>query len=337
MLGPPPMQAAPKMPPATAGSKGRLARALGFFARPAQIAGEGGLVVLLLATAVFLALRIIPGDAAALVLGDQASPEALATLRAELGLDRSLFFQYVQYLRGLATLDLGSSLRRPGTSAFARVGEALTATASLAFLATGIALFVGVALGLLASGPWLPPSARTRLSRLLDGAAAVPLLAVAPAVTWLFAVRFPLVPLPGDPDAGLRGLLFAGGLLAFPLSVHLARTSRTALRTTTDALFVRVARAKGASPFRAQLFHALPAVSAPILTVVATQLGALLGGAVVLEKLFERRGLGTLLLEAYAGRDLPVLEATVVTSGLLFVAVQTLASLLQGLLDPRAR
>ena len=97
------------------------------------------------------------------------------------------------------------------------------------------------------------------------------------------------------------------------------------------------ARAKGASVFRAQFFHALPAISAPILTVVATQLGALLGGAVVLEKLFERRGLGTLLLEAYAGRDLPVLEATVVTSGLLFVAVQTLASLLQGILDPRAR
>jgi len=83
--------------------------------------------------------------------------------------------------------------------------------------------------------------------------------------------------------------------------------------------------------------HAVPAASGPIVTVVATQLGALLGGAVVLERLFERAGLGTLILEAYASRDLPVLEAGVVAAGGLFVAAQTLAALVHTLLDPRVR
>jgi peptide/nickel transport system permease protein len=109
------------------------------------------------------------------------------------------------------------------------------------------------------------------------------------------------------------------------------------MEETTGALFVRVAIAKGVSTWRAQFFHALPAAISPIVTVAATQLGALLGGAVVLEKLFERNGLGSLLIEAYASRDIPVLEATVVTSGLLFVAVQTVASLASTVLDPRAR
>jgi peptide/nickel transport system permease protein len=83
--------------------------------------------------------------------------------------------------------------------------------------------------------------------------------------------------------------------------------------------------------------HALPAVAGPVVTVVATQLGALLGGAVVLERMFERRGLGTLILEAYATRDLPVLEGAVVAAGLLFVAAQSLGTAAHVVIDPRAR
>ena len=96
-------------------------------------------------------------------------------------------------------------------------------------------------------------------------------------------------------------------------------------------------RAKGGSHARAWFLHALPATAGPIVTVIGAQLGALLGGAVVLERLFERPGLGTLILEAYASRDLPVLEAAVVAAGALFVATQGLASALHAVIDPRVR
>jgi peptide/nickel transport system permease protein len=175
------------------------------------------------------------------------------------------------------------------------------------------------------------------VERALVGAAAAPLVAFAPVVTWCLAARARIVPLPGDPDAGAAGLLFASALLAIPLAAHVGRIARAALREVERAPFLAVALAKGAAPWRVWFVHALPAVVGPVVTVVAAQLGALLGGAVVLERMFERAGLGTLILEAYATRDLPVLEGAVVAAGLLFVAAQALGTAVHVAVDPRAR
>jgi peptide/nickel transport system permease protein len=305
----------------------------------AAIAGralEAVLVVVVLASLVFFALRVLPGDAARLVLGDQASPEDLARVRAALHLDRPLSAQYAEFLRGLVTLHLGDSFRRPGTSAMGRVAEALGPTAALAATGVGLGALLGVGAAVLANGPWLRPEARRHVERVLVAVAAAPLVAFAPMVTWALAVRLRVVPLPGDPDAGLAGLLFAGGLLALPLAAHVGRIARAALADLGRAQFLAVASAKGAGPARVWFVHALPVVVGPIVTVVATQLGALLGGAVVLERMFERRGLGTLILEAYAARDLPVLEGAVVAAGLLFVGAQVVAALAHAGVDPRA-
>jgi peptide/nickel transport system permease protein len=116
---------------------------------------EALLVLLVLASLVVFALRLVPGDPAALILGDQAGPAELARLRAKLHLDESLPLQYVRFLRGLATLDLGDSLRRPGVPALRRVGEALGPTGALAGVAVAMGSIAGVALALLAVGPWL--------------------------------------------------------------------------------------------------------------------------------------------------------------------------------------
>jgi peptide/nickel transport system permease protein len=303
----------------------RLARAV------AQRAAEALLVVLALATLVFLALRVLPGDPAALVLGDQASAIERAALRARLHLDEPMIVQYARFLRGLATFDLGESVRRPGTSAVATVLGALAPTAELAGLAVLLGAALGVTAAILGAGPWLGAK-RTWIER-----GATPLLAFAPVLTFALAARLRVVPLPGDPDAGAAGLFFASGLLALPLAAHVARVSRAALDEVARAQFLTSARGKGASFARTMWMHALPASTGPIVTVVGTQLGALLGGAVVLERLFERRGLGTLILEAYSSRDLPVLEAAVVFSGALFVFAQQLAAATHALLDPRAR
>ncbi len=297
---------------------------------------EALLVVVLLASLVFFALRLLPGDPARLVLGDQASPAEVAHLHARLHTDEPLGRQYARYLAGLATLDLGESLRKPGVSARARIASSLAPTAELAAVGVGLGAVLGVLLAVLGVGPWL--GARKKwVERAMVAAAAAPLVAFAPLLTLAFAVKSRLVPLPGDPGAGLAGLLFAGGLLAVPLSAHVARTGRAALVDLERGQFLAVAAAKGAAPSRVYFVHALPAAAGPILTVVAAQLGALLGGAVVLERLFERWGLGTLILEAYAARDLPVLEGAVVAAGALFVAAQSVAAFVHALVDPRVR
>jgi len=310
-------------------------------AQVARVLGSRALeavtVVATLASLVFFALRLLPGDPARLVLGDEASATDLARVRATLHLDEPLWAQYTRFLRGLATLDLGDSFRRPGTRAMAQVGRALVPTGELALVAVTLGAALGVAAAIAASGPWLPARAKLWVERGLVGVAAAPLVAFAPLLTWVLAARARIVPLPGDPDAGLAGLLFAGTLLAIPLGAHVGRIARAALAEVARAPFLAVAIAKGGSPLRVWCLHALPNVVGPVVTVVATQLGALLGGAVVLERMFERRGLGTLILEAYSTRDLPVLEGAVVASGLLFVAAQALGTLVYLAVDPRAR
>ncbi len=289
-----------------------------------------------LATGVFLVLRLAPGDPAALVLGDLADEGARRALRAALHLDESLGAQYLRFARGLLTADLGPSLHRPGVGALARVAHVLPATASLAALGAAFGAIGGVSFGVALAGPWLG-AWRPWALRALVGLAAVPLLAFAPVATYVLAVRARAVPLPGDPAAGAGGLAFASLLLGLPLAVHVARVTRAVLREAARAPFLVAVRAKGGGEGRVWWVHALPASCAPVVGVVATQLGALLGGAVVLERLFERPGLGTLMLESYATRDLPVLEASVVVAGALFVATQAAASAAHALLDPRAR
>jgi peptide/nickel transport system permease protein len=297
---------------------------------------EAALVLLFLASLVFFAMRILPGDPATLVLGDDASPAELGRIRATLHLDEPMWLQYARFLRGLATLDLGDSLRRPGVGATTRVLAALGPTSALAGLAVVMGAMGGVGAALLAAGPWLG-ARRDWIERALVAIAAAPLLAFAPLLTYALAARLRVVPLPGDPDAGFAGLLFASALLAVPLAASVGRVASAALADVARAPFLAVARAKGASAARTWALHALPAAAGPIVTVVATQLGALLGGAVVLERLFERAGLGTLILEAYASRDLPVLEGAVVAAGALFVLTQGIAAAAHAAIDPRVR
>jgi peptide/nickel transport system permease protein len=303
----------------------------------AALAGvaEALVVTLALSSFVFGAFRWLPGDPARLVLGDEASDLAVARLRAQLHLDEPLVTQYARFLRGLVTLDLGDSFRRPGKAAMGEVLSALRPTVELSGLAVGLGAALGVGAALAASGPWLGPRQRSWVDHVFVAAAAVPLIALAPVLTWALAARVRLVPLPGDPEAGLAGLVFASVLLAMPLGAHVGRVARAALAGLDREAFLAVARAKGAGPGRVWLLHALPCVAGPIVTVVASQLGALLGGAVVLERLFERWGLGTLILQAYAARDLPVLEGSVIAAGLLFVAAQGVGTAVHASVDPR--
>ncbi len=297
---------------------------------------SGLVVVLVVATVVFFAFRLLPGDPTLVVLGEQASAAERAALRTRLHLDDPLLSQYLRFLAGLVRGQAGASLRTPSRDALAVVVESLPDTARLAGVSVGFGAFVGVAAGLASVA-----STRRFVRRLAERgivlAASVPLLAFAPVVTWALAVRLRWVPLPADPEAGFRGLLFAGALLGLPLGAAVGRMTRATLLEARESPFLRVARAKGRSRAALWLVHALPTCAGPLVTVLAAQLGALLGGAVVLERLLERRGLGTVLVDALAARDLPVLQACVLVSATFFVVVQALGVQLHAAIDPRAR
>lgn len=289
-------------------------------------------VVLLVATIVFFAFRLLPGDPTDLVLGEQASEVERAALRARLHLDEPLAQQYARFLGSLLHGRVGPSVRRPELDSARIVIEALPSTAALATLSVAMGSVFGVGLSLISV------ARRSRFAdRLIALCASVPLLAFAPAATWVLAVKLRLVPLPADPDSGVRGLLFAAVLLAIPLGAAVARIARASLEIAAKSPFLQVARAKGNGGARVWLVHALPTCVGPIVTVVAAQLGALLGGAVVLERLLERKGLGTIVAEALSARDLPVIQAAVIVSAALFVVVQAAGTLLHAALDPRAR
>ena len=293
------------------------------------------LTVLGVVSAVFFAFRLLPGDPADLVLGDRATPAERALVHAQLHLDEPLLRQYLRFVGGLVHGQFGASLRRPELDASQVVVSALPETAALAGCAVALGAVLGIALALIAVG------GRTRALRMISDrfigvSASVPLLAFAPAATWLLAVRLRWVPLPADPDAGVRGLLFAAVLLAIPLGAAVARVARSALHEARKSPFLQVARAKGRSEIAVWFVHALPVCAGPIVTVIAAQLGALLGGAIVLERILERRGLGTVLAEALAARDLPVVQGTVVVSAALFVVAQAGGQRLHAFFDPRA-
>ncbi len=308
----------------------RLARRIFF------VALQSALVLVAIASAVFFSLRLLPGDPARLVLGDQATTAELDAMRARLELDRPIYVQYAHFLKQLPRLDFGESLRHPGVTATTRVLEAMGPTSALAGVAVAIGAVLGIGGAVLAMGPWLGER-RSWIDRIFVGIAATPLVTFAPLVTYVLAARLRIVPLPGDPDAGACGLLFASTLLAFPLAAHVGRITRAALGDLERTPMLAVVRAKGGDEFRVWVVHAVPASLGPIITVIATQLGALLGGAIVLERLFERAGLGTLILEAYSARDFPVLEAAVVAAAALFVLAQAAGEAIHAMTDPRVR
>ena len=311
----------------------RLARVL------AARALEGLAVVAALASLVFFALRLLPGDPARLVLGDEASPADLARVRATLHLDEPLLTQYARFLRGLATLDLGDSFRRPGTSAMAQVGEALVPTSG-----------AGAGGRDAGGGSWAWRLRSRRAGRGFRGERGRGSSAAWSGWRrrrWWLSLRCSRgcspracasCRCPGDPDAGLAGLLFASALLALPLArARGSHRAGCAGRGRARAVPVGGERQGGAARCGCGACTRCRRSSVRSSRSVATQLGALLGGAVVLERMFERRGLGTLMLEAYSTRDLPVLEGAVVAAGLLFVAAQALGTLVHLAIDPRAR
>jgi len=295
-------------------------------------------ILLLTSIWVFALLRAIPGDPATVLAGPDATPEMISIIRRDLALDQPIVVQYGVWLGDILRGDLGtsSSSRRPVADL---LGNALPATAQLVGVAMAIALVLGVALGIVAAvrRSW-PDLLITAASSALVG---IPGFWLALLGIIVFALILGWLPPGGrvdpasDPIEGLRTLALPALVLGLGQAAVLARFTRAAMLEVLRDAYIRTAHAKGLAPRVVTVRHALRNALIPIVTVSAIQLGRLLGGAVVIESVFAWPGIGRLVVDAIAQRDYAVVQAVLLVTVAIFVAVNFVADSLYGFVDPR--
>jgi len=290
-------------------------------------------------TLVFLAMRALPGDAATIMGGIDASESQVSTLRSQLGLDRSLPAQYITYLADMAQGDLGNSLRerRPVVRVLL---DRFPVTLTLAAMAFVVSLLVGLGLGLLAG--LRPGGTFDRLTLLFTTVAlALPEFWFGFLLILLFAVQLGWFPVLGLPPQGLTfaaswHLLLPAVTLAIPRAAQVARLARSRVLEERSSDYVRTARSKGLRP--AAIARHIASNSLPgTIPLLALELGGLLTGTIVVEQVFGLPGLGATILGAIGARDYPVVQGVTIMAVTVYVLVNWLADIMQVVADPRLR
>jgi len=297
---------------------------------------RAALTVFGVVTLVFLLVRIMPGDPVRVQLGDQASPEDVAEKRRELGLDKPLYAQYGAFLGDVAELTLGESWRKRPETVMSLIAEVFPYTLALALAGLLVAWTIAVPLGSIAAArrgsSWDRAASLVALVGL-----AVPVIFLGPLLILLFAVTLRVLPMPGDDARGLAALSLPAITTGAALAAILTRQTRAAMIEVLSEQYILAARARGLATIRVLVKHALRNALLPVMTVGAAQLGALLSGAVIAEKIFERPGIGSLFLDAFFSRDLPVVQGCALVFALLYVLVNLAVDLAYGIVDPRVR
>ncbi|MEV8332359.1 ABC transporter permease [Streptomyces niveus] len=285
------------------------------------------------ASLIFLIVRAAPGDPATVLLGPDADRTQIEQLRESLGLDRSLGAQYVSYLGDVSRLDFGQS-HRLGRPAMDAVLDRLPATIDLTLTATAVAVVVGLTLGMLAGGR--PGGALDRVvSACTIALQSFPTFWIGIMLVLVFALGLGLLPSSGVGTP--RHLVLPALTLAFPFIAIIARLTRTSVAETMREGYVQTARSKGLGERQVLLGHALRNSLIPVVTVVGVQVGALVGGAVIVENVFAWPGLGSLVVDAVANRDYAVVQGVTLLIAGIVVVLNLIADLLIAQLDPRIR
>jgi len=290
-------------------------------------------VILGISLLVFFTVRFIPGDPAELLAGQDATPEAIESLRREWGLDKPLPLQYLIYLEGLLRGDLGISIRssRPVLTEILR---RFPATIQLAVFASVLALSVGLLLGIVSG---------TKPYSLYDGIAmSVSLIGVStPAfwlglmLMWLFAVELGWLPPVGI--GGIEHLILPSITLSTFMISTVARQTRSSIMEVMRQDYIRTARSKGAPERVVVLKHALKNAMIPVVTVAGIQFGRMLGGAIIVETVFAYPGLGKLLVDSVFGRDYPIIQGCALVFAISFALTNLFVDIIYAYLDPRIK
>lgn len=299
------------------------------------------LTLFIVSAFIFFFMSLLPGDPAAIMLGTSASPDTLAALQKQMGLDQPLMLRYTYWLSRVLTGDFGQSYTY-GTAVSEIIFERLTVTLPLAFFAVVLAICVGVPLGLLA--------ARFQ-NKLLDHlvsvvsqfSIAVPGFWVGLLLIMLFASSlgwFPAGGFPGwenDPLAAFASLILPSIALALSQAGVLTRVTRSSVLEVLREDYVRTAHSKGLSAQAVVWKHALPNALIPVVTMIGLQITFLIAGAVLVENVFNLPGLGRLALQALAQRDIIVLQAVVLLFCCLVIVMNFIVELAYVMIDPRLK
>jgi peptide/nickel transport system permease protein len=291
----------------------------------------------------FMLLALTPGDPAKMVAGELASPEQVAQVREQLGLDRPLPSRYVTFLGDALHGDLGQSLTvSPRNSVAELLTEAAPVTLSIVAVTMLFAIVFGVTGGVLAARY----SGRT-VDHLVTGTAAlaisVPTFVVGPVVVGLIAVDHGWLPAGGYVPLGdglfqwFKHLILPGLVLALYPAAELARYVRSTMVDALDQTYVRTAHSMGVPVRRIMFNHAGKNAAIPVVTVLGLQVGALLGGAVIVETVFAMPGLGTLAINAVLSHDLPVVQGIVLVTGFVVIMINLLVEFTYGFFNPKLR
>ncbi len=300
-----------------------------------------GIPVLILASiAVFLILRLVPGDPATSLAGPDATPERVAEIRDQLGLNDALPVQYFRWVGQLLRGDLGTSIR--GIEVSRLLKDSMPSTLELAVAAYLFAILLGIPLGVMAGAN--PRSGWDwALSFFTLISIGIPSFLTGILLLWLFGVQLGWLPTSGrvsllsNPGQSIEHLILPAYALGGNLAAVLGRYTRTSVAEVMGQDYVRTARAKGLAGRQVIVNHALRNSLVPIVTITALQIGAVLAGAVVVEQVFTRPGMGRLVVEAIQNRDYVVVQSTLVVLVTIFVLVNLSADLAYGFLDPRIR
>lgn len=299
-------------------------------------------VVLLCVTLLtFFIVNILPGDVAIVILGSLATPEDIAGLRADLGLDRPMLVRYADWLGSALSGDLGRSYRN-GEPVAQAILDRLPVSLQLMVMAQVIALGISIPVALLSVRK--PGGLFDRLSASAAfGFLAMPNFMLGIVLIYLFSVTFDLLPATGftPMSEGLwnnfESMILPSLTLGLIEWTVLMRVLRSDLLTTLKEDFILLARAKGLPPWRVLLQHALRPSSFTLITILGLNIGGLIGGAVIVEQIFALPGVGRLLLGGIFNRDLILVQGTVSFIAVGFVVINFLVDMLYAVLDPRVR
>ncbi|KQO84190.1 MULTISPECIES: ABC transporter permease [unclassified Frigoribacterium] len=302
---------------------------------------QSALTLVLASIVVFVGVRQLPGDPALALAGEEASPERVAAIRTELGLDDTIVVQYLRFAGDFLTGDFGESTRT-GTPVSELIGATLPVTLWLSLYAIVVAVAVGVALGVVAE------RYRGRWPEWMANAAALVGLSVPNfwlgilAILWL-AVGLGIFPASGyvpvsvDPFQALVHLTLPALILGTSLAAVIMRQTRASMIETMKTDYVRTARAKGLGRGRVLMRYGLRNSMIVVVTIVGLQLGGLISGAVVTERIFALPGFGKLTLDSVFTRDYPVVQAVVLVITLGYIVINLVVDVLYSVLNPRIR
>jgi peptide/nickel transport system permease protein len=298
-------------------------------------------VMAIVAVFVFLLLHLAPGDPAAIMAGDNATPDSIAQIRRQLGLDQPVWWQFLRWIGTLLQGDLGHSMFW-GDSVFSLVRQRAAPTLSLAATTIVVAVTLALIMGVAAAA-----KAGTWVDRLVMAFAAlgfsVPVFVVGYTLIFFFAIQLRWLPVQGFTPITeglwpwLRNLILPSIALGLAYVALIARITRTTMLDVLAEDYMRTARAKGVA-LRPMLFrHALKNAAVPIVTVIGNGVALLIGGVVITETVFNIPGIGRLVVDAIARRDYPIIQGVILLFSGVYVLVNLLVDLSYTLFDPRVR